>query len=59
MEEITLKEFAKLVQMMRHNQRRYFSTRNYEVLKSAKELEKQVDQICADITNVERTLFDT
>lgn len=51
--KITLQEFARLVRDMRHNQRRYFATRKWDVLERSKELERKVDEV------VEKVLDDT
>lgn len=42
--KITDVEFRELVRQMRHNQRRYFATRNQDALRISKELEKRVDE---------------
>lgn len=57
MEEINLSEFIDLVQEMRFNQKRYFATRNPEVLKRSKELEKKVDEIIYSKKNPQLKFF--
>lgn len=57
MEEINLSEFIDLVQEMRFNQKRYFSTRNPEALKRSKELEKKVDEIIYSKKNPQLKFF--
>lgn len=42
--KITDAEFRELVRQMRHNQRRYFATRNQDALRISKDLEKRVDE---------------
>ena len=42
--KITDAEFREIVRQMRHNQRRYFATRNQDALRISKELEKRVDE---------------
>lgn len=42
--KITDAEFRELVRQMRHNQRRYFATRNQDALRISKELEKRIDE---------------
>lgn len=42
--KITYSEFREIVRQMRHNQRRYFATRNQDALRISKELEKRVDE---------------
>lgn len=56
--KITLEDFAELVKQMRHNQRRYFAQRRPEILNTCKELEKQVDELVAKITDKKIYLFD-
>lgn len=53
--EIT--EFVELVRQMRYNQRRYFNTRNPDVLKISKELERKVDSLIARAYDTQTSLF--
>ena len=55
--KITFKEFVELVKKMRHQQRRYFATRNKEVLAESKNLEQQVDSIIAKMNDTQLNLF--
>lgn len=55
--EITIKDFMDLVKRMRHQQRRYFATRNKEVLAESKKLEQQVDLIIAKMNDTQLKLF--
>ena len=55
--EITLKEFMELVKMMRHQQRRYFATRNKDVLAESIKLEQKVDSIIAKMNDTQMSLF--
>ena len=55
--EITLQSFAEKVKKMRHLQKRYFATRNPNVLAESKKMEAQVDDDLANIYNVQRYLF--
>lgn len=56
-EKITLEFFAELVNRMRHQQRRYFATRNKEVLMESKKLEAQVDAILNKMYDRQIKLF--
>lgn len=53
----TFEQFVELVKQMRHNQRRYFNLRRPEILATCKELERQVDEAIAEITNPQKQLF--
>jgi hypothetical protein len=53
----TIDQFVELVKQMRHNQRRYFNLRRPEILATCKELERQVDEAIAEITNLQKQLF--
>ena len=55
--KITFKEFVELVKKMRRQQRRYFATRNKEVLAESKNLEQQVDSIIAKMNDTQLNLF--
>lgn len=55
--EITLQSFAEKVKKMRHLQKRYFSTRNPNVLTECKKMEVQVDQDLDKIFSIQRFLF--
>lgn len=55
--KITFEEFIELVKKMRHQQRRYFATRNKEVLAESKKLEQQVDSIIAKMNDTQLNLF--
>lgn len=56
--EITdIKDFARLVKDMRHQQRRYFATRDKNVLRASKELEAKVDAIIASMFDTQMSLF--
>lgn len=56
-DEITLEYFSNLVKQMRHQQRRYFATRNSDILKESKRLERQVDAIIAKMFDTQMKLF--
>ena len=56
-QKITLEEFAKLVKDMRHQQRRYFATRNKDVLSESRKLEAKVDAVINDMFDLQRKLF--
>lgn len=53
----TFKQYVQFVADMRLNQRRYFNTRKYDVLKLSKEMEQAVDRFNAMILDVNPTLF--
>lgn len=55
--EITLESFAEAVLQMRYNQRRYFRYRRPEILERCKELERQVDEMVAQITDKQLNLW--
>lgn len=55
--KITFEEFVELVKKMRHQQRRYFATRNKEVLEESKKLEQQVDSIISKMNDRQLNLF--
>lgn len=57
MNERDFNQFVELVKQMRHNQRRYFNLRRPEILATCKELERQVDEAIAEITNPQKQLF--
>lgn len=56
-DEITLDYLADLVKKMRHQQRRYFATRNKDVLAESKRLEAFVDAVIAKLYNTQMSLF--
>lgn len=56
-DEITLDYLAELVKQMRHAQRRYFATRNKDVLAESKQLEALVDAIIGKLYDNQMTLF--
>lgn len=55
--KITLEYFADLVEKMRHQQRRYFATRDKQVLSESKALERKVDLIIARMKDRQQSLF--
>lgn len=55
--EISLEYFADLVEKMRHQQRRYFATRDKQVLIESKALEMRVDLIIARLKDRQLSLF--
>lgn len=55
--EITLDKFASLVRDMRHAQRRYFATRDKNVLQTSKKLEHDVDAIIERIFDRQQYFF--
>ena len=55
--EITLDKFASLVRDMRHAQRRYFATRDKNVLQTSKNLEHDVDAIIERIFDRQQYFF--
>lgn len=57
MEQMSYDQFVELVRQMRHNQRRYSNLRRPEILATCKELERQVDEAIAEITNPQKQLF--
>lgn len=50
-------EYVKFVATMRHNQRRYFATRNPEVLELSKQMEKELDELNAHLLDPTPKLF--
>lgn len=56
-DEITLDYFAELVKQMRHAQRRYFATRNKDVLSDSKRIEALVDAIISKLYDRQMRLF--
>ena len=50
-------EYVKFVATMRHNQRRYFATRNPEVLELTKQMEKELDELNAHLLDPTPKLF--
>ena len=55
--KITLEEFAVKVKKMRLYQRRYFNTRDLDVLAESKKLESEVDAMIGEIFNRQMKLF--
>lgn len=55
--EITLESLAEAVKQMRHQQRRYFATRNPGVLSECKSLERQVDAMIARLYDRQMSPF--
>ena len=55
--EISLEYFAELVERMRHHQRRYFATKNKEVLEQSKILERRVDYVIERMKDRQQRLF--
>lgn len=56
-DEITLDYLAELVKQMRHAQRRYFATRNKDVLAESKRLEALVDAVIGRLYDKQMNLF--
>lgn len=56
-DEITLDYLAGLVKQMRHAQRRYFATRNKDVLAESKRLEALVDAVIGRLYDKQMKLF--
>ena len=56
-EEITVEYLADIVKKMRHAQRRYFSTRNREILTESKRLEALVDEVINKMNDKQMKLF--
>ena len=50
-------EYVKFVATMRHNQRRYFATRNPGVLELSKRMEKELDELNARLLDPQPKLF--
>ena len=50
-------EYIRFVATMRHNQRRYFATRNPEVLELSKRMEKELDKLNAHLLDPTPKLF--
>lgn len=60
LQEITLEqaaEYVRFVATMRHNQRRYFTTRNADVLELSKRMEKELDALNARLLDPTPRLF--
>ena len=53
-----LAEFARLVRLMRHEQKEFFKTRNPDRLKESKRLERRVDEALVEISNRQQKLFE-
>lgn len=52
-----LSNFVLLVDKMRNKQKEYFKTRDYQVLRESKELEKSVDEKIKEIKEGQQILF--
>ena len=50
-------EYVKLVATMRHNQNRWFRLRNFEALKIAQQMEKELDALNARLLDPTPRLF--
>ena len=50
-------EYIRFVATMRHNQRRYFATRNTDVLELSKRMEKELDELNARLLDPQPKLF--
>ena len=50
-------EYIRFVATMRHNQRRYFATRNPGVLELSKRMEKELDVLNAHLLDPQPRLF--
>lgn len=55
--EITLEAFAEKVKQMRHYQRRYFATRDRDILEGSKKMEAEVDAMINSIFDRQMKLF--
>lgn len=59
-EKLTADDFYKFVRLvadMRHQQRRYFSTRKPDALRASRDLERTVDAIAAELLDPTPKLF--
>lgn len=56
-DEITVEYLAEIVKQMRHAQRRYFATRNKDVLAESKRLEALVDAVIGRLYDKQMRLF--
>ena len=56
-DEITVEYLADITKKMRHAQRRYFATRNKDVLAESKRLEALVDAVISKLYDTQMTLF--
>lgn len=54
-----MNQFLKLVKDLRKAQKKYFQTRNFNDLKKAKQLEKEVDEMIVKLENPQRNLFQS
>lgn len=50
-------EYIRFVATMRHNQRRYFATRNPQVLELSKRMERELDSLNDQLLNPSLKLF--
>lgn len=60
LEDITIeqaRQYIRYVATMRHNQRRYFATKNYDALSLSKRMEKDLDALNEHLLNPIPTLF--
>lgn len=55
--EITLEALAEKVKQMRHYQRRYFATRDRNILEESKKMESEVDAMISSIFDRQMKLF--
>ena len=55
--EITFEAFAEKVKKMRLYQRRYYNTRDWDILAESKKLESEVDAMLGEIFNRQMNLF--
>jgi len=53
-----LANFARLVRLMRHEQKEYFRTRRGDRLEECKRLEREVDEALRDMADKQRALFE-
>lgn len=56
-DEITLDYLADITKQMRHQQRRYFATRNKDVLAECRRLEAIVDAVISKLYDKQMSLF--
>lgn len=56
-DEITVEYLAEITKQMRHAQRRYFATRNKDVLAESKRLEALVDAVIGRLYDKQMKLF--
>lgn len=51
-------EYIRYVELMRHNQRRWYKTHNPEALRTSMKLEQQIDELNQRLLHPLPTLFD-